>query len=150
MIKTLTRDEEGFHIMRDKNSMMRFKVVTKLVSNLMTDHHFLILHEAWTVIFISNQQHKVLARERRRNRKWPRGIKVLFIVSLGLASLSLLAWLFRHLEEVKKYQPLHTGLSKEKKKNVYIFTVKFFSIHFLLGIITFFQFSIYKMFVIPT
>lgn len=56
MIKTLTRDEEGFHIMRDKNSMMRFKVVTKLVSNLMTDHHFLILHEAWTVIFISNQQ----------------------------------------------------------------------------------------------
>ena len=59
MIKTLTRDEEGFHIMmRDKNSMMRFKVVTKLVSNLMTDHHFLILHEAWTVIFISNQQQR--------------------------------------------------------------------------------------------
>ena len=64
MIKTLTRDEEGFHIMRDKNSMMRFKVVTKLVSNLMTDHHFLILHEAWTVIFISNQQQHKLVRER--------------------------------------------------------------------------------------
>ena len=54
--------------MRDKNSMMRFKVVTKLVSNLMTDHHFLILHEACTVIFIqpaTKQQLKVLklARE---------------------------------------------------------------------------------------
>ena len=47
----------------DKNSMMGFKVVTKLVSNLMTDHHFLILHEAWTVIFISNQQQHKLARE---------------------------------------------------------------------------------------
>ena len=66
MIKTLTRDEEGFHIMRDKNSMMRFKVVTKLVSNLMTDHHFLILHDAWTVIFIqpaTKQQQLKLARE---------------------------------------------------------------------------------------
>ena len=51
--------------MRDKNSMMRFKVVTKLVSNLMTDHHFLILHEAWTVIFISNQQQHKLAREEK-------------------------------------------------------------------------------------
>ena len=54
--------------MRDKNSMMRFKVVTKLVSNLMTDHHFLILHEAWTVIFISNQQHKLEREEKMTQR----------------------------------------------------------------------------------
>ena len=50
----------------DKNSMMGFKVVTKLVSNLMTDHHFLILHDAWTVIFIqpaTKQQQLKLARE---------------------------------------------------------------------------------------